>query len=651
MIEQQALGVCYYPEQWPERMWAHDARRMAELGLRYVRIGEFAWSRIEPEPGRFDWGWLDRAIDTLAAAGLKVVLGTPTAAPPKWLVDRIPDMLALDAQGRPRMFGSRRHYCFSHEGYRRECARIVAAEVERYGRHDAVVAWQIDNEYGSDNTVRSYSPAALAAFRDWLRQRYGAIDALNERWGNVFWSMTYRGFDEIEFPNATPAETNPAHRLDFSRFSSDQVRSFNRVQADILRHGSPGRDVIHNFLRTFYQIDYFALGCDLDVVAWDSYPLAELEINGDTDERKKTYLRAGDPDLQGFAHDLYRGCGRGRMWVMEQQPGPVNWAAWNPAPRDGMVRLWTWEAFAHGAEVVSYFRWRQAPFAQEQMHSGLVRSDDVLDVGAREAATVAGEMRAVGLTRAETRADVAIVLDYSSTWMSQIQPQGRSYGALALVQAFYRALRKLGLSIDIVHPDSDLSAYKAVVVPSLLSVGPQAVARLAAAGGEVLLGPRAGSKTEDFRIPAELPPGPLKSLIPVTVTRVESLRPGIWAHLHGDFAFIRWREFVEPAAGVTVELRTNDGHPALLRHGRVSYLAGWPNPKLLEKVVADLVARAGIPAMPLPDGVRARRLDRLTFLFNYGPETRDVTSLIGSRRILLGSTTLPPSGVTAFVST
>ena len=199
----RTLGVCYYPEHWPETQWAVDAARMAKLGLTWVRIGEFAWCRMEPTPGKYDWDWLDRAIETLGNAGLKVVLGTPTATPPRWMLAKHPDMLALDRDGKQRGFGSRRHYCFSHRPYRAECAKIVTAMAERYGRNPHVAAWQTDNEYACHDTTLSYSAAATQAFRDWLAQRYQSPDALNRAWGNVFWSMDYGGFDEITLPNLT----------------------------------------------------------------------------------------------------------------------------------------------------------------------------------------------------------------------------------------------------------------------------------------------------------------------------------------------------------------------------------------------------------------------------------------------------------------
>lgn len=229
------LGVCYYPEHWPESMWKDDAARMKALGIDRVRIAEFAWSRIEPSPGEYNWDWLDRAIDVLANAGLKVVMCTPTATPPKWLIDRHPDILPIGADGRPRAFGSRRHYDFSSPSYFEASQKICTAVAERYGKHPAVAFWQTDNEFGCHNTVVSYSPAALQRFRGWLEHRYGTIDALNTAWGTVFWSMEFRSFDEIDLPVGTVTEAHPTHRLDYRRFASDEVVRYNRMQTEIIR--------------------------------------------------------------------------------------------------------------------------------------------------------------------------------------------------------------------------------------------------------------------------------------------------------------------------------------------------------------------------------------------------------------------------------
>ena len=240
-------GVCYYPEHWTPSDWAQDAARMRKANISVVRIGEFAWSRIEPSPDTFTWDWLDSAIDTLGQAGLNIVLGTPTATPPRWMVDKYPDMLASGRDGQTRGFGSRRHYCFSHLPYRDQAARIARVLAARYGKNPHITAWQIDNEYGCHNTTQSYSPAARNGFRDWLAQKYQSIDALNRAWGNVFWSMDYDDFTQIDLPNICVTEPNPAHAWDFGRYSSAQVVAFNRAQADAIRAHS-NAPLIHNYM-------------------------------------------------------------------------------------------------------------------------------------------------------------------------------------------------------------------------------------------------------------------------------------------------------------------------------------------------------------------------------------------------------------------
>ena len=636
------LGTCYYPEHWPENSWAEDARRMAAIGLKQVRIGEFAWSRIEPEPGRFDWGWLDRAIDTLHAAGLEVILGTPTATPPKWLVDQMPSMVAIDRHGRPRGFGSRRHYCFSHRGYRQEAARITRAVAGRYGQHPGVVAWQTDNEYGCHDTVLSFSEAARQAFREWLAERYGTVAALNQAWGNVFWSMEYRSFDEIDLPNLTVTEANPAHWLAFRRFASDEVVAFNRIQVDILRELSPGRDVVHNYMGFFTEFDHHDVARDLDVVGWDSYPLGFLDSFPFPEADKLAYARQGHPDIAAFHHDLYRGCtADGRWSVLEQQPGPVNWARYNPAPLPGMVRLWTLEAMAHGAELVSYFRWRQFPQAQEQHHAGLLRPDSTPAPGLAEASQSARDIAALGTVGAPPR-EVALVFAYDADWVTGIQPQGAGLSALWATFACYSALRKLGLSIDIVPPSASLEGYAMVALPCLPIVPEGLVAELARFTGQIVIGPRSGSRDQDFAIPPDLPPGPLQALFPAKVVRVESLRPGL-THPGEGFDIARWREDLETST--ILELRALDGTAACWKQGRVRYLAAWPEPDLADAVMHRAATDAGLSLHSLPKGLRLRRAGNRIFAFNYSAQALELPASVAGT-IILGGRHLPPAGVT-----
>lgn len=624
----QKLGVCYYPEHWPEAQWSDDARRMKEAGLSLVRIGEFAWSRLEAKPGILTFDWLDRAIEVLGQAGLGVVLGTPTATPPRWMIAKHPDMLPVSKDGQVRGFGSRRHYCFSHEGYLEECRRITRLLAERYGANEHVVAWQTDNEYSCHNTTLSWSPAALTGFRRWLKERYGSIEALNAAWGNVFWSMDYEDFGEIELPNLTVTEPNPAHSMDFRRFSSDQVVRFNKAQTEILREHTKA-PLLHNYMGRTIDFDHFALGKDLDIATWDSYPIGFLTDRAwASDEHKARFLRQGDPDFQAFHHDLYRAVGRGRWWVIEQQPGPVNWAPWNPAPLPGMVRLWTWEAIAHGAEAVCYFRWRQAPFAQEQMHAGLLRPDSEAAPALGEAAQVALEIANAGLMAPSDAgpAPVALVFDYEAAWACEVQPQGRDFSYFRLVFETYRALRKLGVSVDILPPDTeDLSGYKLVLAPGLVFMREGLKQAFGAFRGKAILGPRTNAKTGTFDTPVPLPPA--MNGLDAVVALAESLPPGTEVPVEGGGAFRHWFEHLVQESD-TVVLATTDGRPALVggkanEAPQLNYLAGWPDAELLDRILREACVELRIETEDMPEGLRRRDHGGRTIYLNYAAETID----------------------------
>ncbi len=607
------LGVCYYPEHWAEKSWAHDAARMIETGLTWVRIGEFAWSRLEPTPGDLQFEWLDRAVETLGAAGLKVVMGTPTATPPRWMLDRHPDMLAVDQDGKPRKFGSRRHYCFSHQGYIEECRRIARLMAERYGRNPHVLAWQIDNEYGCHDTAISYSEPALAAFRTWLSRCYGSIEALNDAWGNVFWSMEYNDFSQIELPNLTVTEPNPAHALAFRRFSSDQVAEFNKAQVDVLRRLTDA-PLSHNYMGRVLEFDHFKTGADLDIATWDSYPIGFLSDRLEAcDSHKAAFLQQGDPDMQAFHHDLYRAVGRGRWWVMEQQPGPVNWAPYNPAPLPGMVRLWSLEAVAHGAEVVSYFRWRQAPMAQEQMHAGLLTPSGTDAPGLAEARQTADDLAQLGDVT-PVKADVAIVFDYASDWAWTTQPQGAGFSYFELVFSTYQALRRVGLSVDFISADDILEAdYKLILAPGIATLDDSVVQRWTDASNLTILGPRSGAITRDFHIPDQGRPG--IAALDCTVELIETLPPDHKRPVTGGGCAAHW---VEHLSGSAPDIMTYaDGTSAGKRSHGLWYFAAVPDDVLWDRLIELAAKESGLTTNPLPAGLRLRHTRDHDFLINY----------------------------------
>ena len=648
MIE---LGVCYYPEHWDETAWADDAKQMVKLGIRVVRIGEFAWSRIEPVSGEYQFDWLDRAIDVLAEAGLRIVLGTPTATPPKWLVDRFPGVLARDKSGAVRGFGSRRHYCFSSPEYRVECKRIVTVLADRYGENQAVFAWQTDNEYGCHDTIFSYSSAAKAAFQHWCKTRYQSIEMLNSAWGNVFWSMEYSDFDQIELPCGAVTDLNPAHQLAFWRFSSDQVVSFNRLQVDILRKRAPGKLLIHNYMGNFFDFDHVAVTKDLDIASWDNYPLGFLDRDGgDTDELKK-WFRTGHPDSSAFHHDLYRGVGDGRWWVMEQQPGPVNWAPHNPSPLPGMVRLWGWEAIAHGAEVVSYFRWRQAPFAQEQNHTGLLLPDGSPDSAADEVSQLSSELAPLQtlLDADAPKPLVAIVFDYLGNAALDItKVAGEDYQSGQCVAEIHSACRRCGVDVDIVHSQSNFDGYKLVVVANMMIDSEDFVDKLTQCTAQVLLMPGSGSRTAECAIPDALAPSAYRALIDITIDRSESL-PGC-AQLtvntaERSYTACVWRERI--ASTIQPRGVFDDGWGFHYVQGRVHYLNAVLLKSDLHHFMRSRLIEAGVAVCDEIDGIRYRRRGSVQFAFNYGPDT--VTLPVKSD-YLLGQARLDPGSLAAWPS-
>jgi beta-galactosidase len=390
----------------------------------------------------------------------------------------------------------------------------------------------------------------------------------------------------------------------------------------------------------FTEFDHHDVGGDLDVSSWDSYPLGFLEQFWFSDAEKQLYVRQGHPDIAAFHHDLYRGCSAGRWSVMEQQPGPVNWARFNPAPLPGMVRLWTLEAMAHGAEMVSYFRWQQFGQAQEQMHAGLLRPDRIEDLGAHEARQAAADIATIGAVGAPPKS-VALLFDYQADWVTGIQPQGHGFSALRLAYEFYSAARQWGLDVDIIRPGTPLNGYQIVLVPCLPILSESTVETLADFAGPILIGPRSGSKTADFAIPDALAPGLLQSLLPIKVVRVESLRDGVEAE-GSDFTIRHWLEQVE--CDLTPAIKLKSGRGIVYRNGHLRYVAGWPDAKLLALLITVMAEECAIAITPLPEGLRIRRAGNHCFAFNYSSAAVTLPA-DDKRQFILGGTTIEPAGV------
>ncbi len=645
------FGVCYYPEHWPQSQWDQDATMMAELGLTYVRIGEFAWSRLEPNPGEYNFDWLDAAIASLTHAGLKVVMGTPTATPPKWLIDQYPKILPVDPDtGRTRGFGSRRHYDFSSADYLRESLRITEALAKRYGDHKGVVGWQTDNELCCHDTALSGSALARDAFQDWCQQRYTSIDKLNSDWGNVFWSMEYRDFSEIELPIGAVTETSPAHRLAYRRFSSDQVINYHNPMVEMIRAHAPDKFITHNFIpMNETAVDNFALAAPLDFTSYDNYPLGrtDLLMTGAPAEQLRPYMRTGHPDFATYYHDQTRGLLNRGFWVMEQQPGPVNWANNNPRPAPGMIRFWTLEAFAHGADCVCYFRWRQAPFAQEQMHAGLLRPDNSKTEAWAEVEQAMAEVAALNIGNQPLQpASVAIITGAEGLWVSDIEKQGQAYDFNNVQLSYYSALRELGVNIDFISVDSDFTVYALIIAPSLPIVDQAFVDKCKASSAQFIFGPRAGAKTSEFGYPAILPPGLLQQLIPIRILSVETLRADCMEGLSWNkqqYQSGSWCEQID-AGESEILARYDNGEPAVVRQDRTTYIGTLTNREFLLDFFQQYCQQANIQTYRFATDIRVCQRGDLMFAFNYSDQPQELP-LDSGASLMLGSTRIEPHGI------
>ena len=645
------FGVCYYPEHWPSSQWEQDAQMMAELGLTYVRIGEFAWSRLEPNPGELDFAWLDQAILTLNNAGLRVVICTPTATPPKWLIDQHPDILPVDPNtGNTRGFGSRRHYDFSSIEFLQQSLRITRELAVRYGHHSGVVGWQTDNELCCHDTALSGSSNARKAFQVWCRKYYSSIEKLNTDWGNVFWSMEYRDFSDIELPILAVTETSPAHRLAYRRFSSDQVVNYHTLMVEEIRRHAPDQFITHNFIpMNETAVDNFALAAPLDFTSYDNYPLGrtDLMLTGAPADQLRRYMRTGHPDFATYYHDQTRGLLNRGFWVMEQQPGPVNWANNNPRPAPGMIRFWTIEAFAHGADCVCYFRWRQAPFAQEQMHAGLLRPDNSKTEAWPEAKQAMADLAKLDIAKQPSQsASVAIITGVQGLWVSDIEKQGEAYDFNNVQFSYYSALRELGVTVDFISVDTDFSPYALIIAPSLPIIDSTFVEKCKTSCADFIFGPRTGAKTSEFGYPTDLPPGLLQSLVPIRVLSVETLREDFTETLSWNgnhYESCRWREQLD-AGNTEVIAKYHNDEPAIVRSGPFTYLGTLTNRDFLLDFLQQQCDHKGVLTYRFGEDIRVSQRGSLMFAFNYSKQAQ-LLPLAADTQWLIGSATLQPHGL------
>ncbi len=489
------FGAAYYPEQWPAARWADDIRLMRQAGLTVVRLGEFAWSALEPSEGNWSLHWLEQAIAQFAEAGIVTVLGTPTAAPPAWLVQQHPDLLALNENGQRVQFGNRCHYCVNSSAFRAASRRIVAALAECFGQNPHVIGWQLDNEF---NRV-CHCDHCRRLFRGYLRDKFGSLEALNEHWTTRYWSQTYSDWEQIPLPIGLH---NPGLMLEFKHFVTESYRQFQREQIDALRPHLPDRVwITHNFMGWYDGYDHYTLAGDLDLASWD------------------WYVGTGHADYttSGAAHDLVRGYKRRNFWLMETQLGCVNWSRVNTTLNKGETRAMAWHAVGHGADAVLYWQWRSALGGQEQYHGTLLDPSGQPRPLWDEIQQVGTEFASVSDLLAESKPapSVAILNAYDSRWSIQWQRHHGDFDYVAHLLHYYRPLAARNVACDIISADAPLDGYRLVIAPALLLLNEKRVQQLkefVEQGGHLVLTVRTGMKDEFNALLPARQPGPLAEL-------------------------------------------------------------------------------------------------------------------------------------------
>ncbi|MGW7052773.1 beta-galactosidase [Streptomyces sp. NPDC054887] len=594
------FGGDYNPEQWPEGVWQEDVRLMREAGVNLVSVGIFSWALLEPEPGAYDFGWLDRLLDLLHENGVGADLATPTVAPPAWFYRAHPDALPVSREGVRYAFGSRGAICHSNPAYREAAARITTELAQRYAAHPALAMWHVHNEYGVPVSA-CYCDTCAARFRRWLDARYGSVEAVNEAWGTAFWGQRFGSYEQIDPPRLTPTTGNPGQQLDYRRFADATMRENFVAERDILHRLAPGVPVTTNFMTALSQcdsVDYWAWGREVDLVSNDHYLI--------TDGRR-THINLA------MAADLTRSVAGGAPWLlMEHSTSGVSWQPRNPAKRPGEMARNSLAHVARGSEGAMFFQWRQSRRGAEKFHSAMLPHAGTDSRTWREVVGLGSAIESLASVRGtRTVADVAMVWDWQSWWAQNLEWRpSEDHDARERADSFYEALYDRHLTVDFVHPEADLSAHPLVVVPALYLATEAAGRNLRAYvenGGTLVVSYFSGIVDEHDAVHEGPYPGALRDVLGLTVEEWSPLGAGEGVRIGGpgdaSLAADVWTEFVVPRGAETVWTYADGpaaGGPAVTRHrlggGTAWYVSTRLDAVALDTILAAACEDAGVEA-------------------------------------------------------
>jgi beta-galactosidase len=655
------IGVYYYPEQWPETEWDRDFGKMAELGFEFTHFAEFAWAFLEPADGKFEFTWLDRAIELASKHGLKVILCTPTPCPPAWMGLKYPEIYLVGGDGRRLEHGTRANGSLANDVFVRYTKRIVVELGRRYGKDPRVWGWQLDNE---PSAPYDYSPSARAKFQAWLKDKYGTIETMNKAWGGNFWSTKYDSFEQVLIPNESlfgEDALSPHALLDFRRFTADTQAGFLNLQRDVLRGlVRPEQWITTNYINDIESADPRRAD-RLDFASFTIYPVRGEKNLGELG------FRLGSPYRLAFAADFYRSI-KGVTGVMELQPGQVNWAPINPQPQPGVVRMWLWHAFAGGCSFACTYRFRQPRYGSELYHAGIVGPDGVTPSrGGLEYALVATEMKKIrelydpkaGLPARLAARKTAILCSHDVMWDLDIHKQTALWDTWDHRFKLMAAAKSLGAPVDYVGEDDDFGRYPFLIAPAYQLVEAALVEkwrRYSEAGGHLILTCRTGQKDKNGQLREAPWAGIVAPLIGADVEMFDCLLADARGRVRmgsAGYEWNRWADVLRPHAGTETLAAYVDqfyaGKAAVvtrtLGRGTVTYIGvDTLEGKLERDVLHTVYLRAGVEIENYPPGVYVEWRDGFSVAVNYSSAKFSVPVQLGSI-LVSGSNPVPPASV------
>lgn len=652
-------GGDYNPDQWLDRpdILDKDIQLMREAHVNCVSVGIFSWAMLEPEEGRYDFAWLDEVIDRLWRGGIHVILATPSGARPAWMAQRYPEVLRVNDHHQRMHFGERHNHCLTSPVYRQKVRAMDTALARRYSRHPAVILWHLGNEFSGE----CHCPLCQQAFRDWLREKYGTLDALNRCWWTSFWSQRYTDWAQVEAPGPLGEKSSCSMWVDWRRFLTHQCKTFLQAERDAVQAVNPELLCTTNLMERFWEYDYFSLAEAMDVVSWDSYP--EWGSGDDV-------ARAAEFAMN---HDIMRSLKAQPFLLMESTPSLVNWKPHNKLKRPGMHLLSSMQAVAHGSQSVMYFQWRKGRGGAEMFHGAVVDHYGEADTRVfRDVAEVGAALEKLApLYESQPRADACVIFDWENRWAIDYAQAGQT-GAMRYfdtVNAHYRALWEQGLTVDLrdMRPCTDLTGYKLVVAPMLFMLrnGFEDKLRAYVAQGGTLLVTYFSGVVDEHDL-AFLGPAPhgLTDVLGLRAAELDALYPqDSNALVMADGRRYAITELCELPEGCTAQVLGAygedfyAGRPCLtinaFGRGRAYYLAAKVEQAGLNAIYREIAAEAGLRAPfaeALPEGVVATARGEAVFLQNYSgheqsfPLTGRYRDLL-SGNVVAGQTSLPVNGV------